>query len=389
MQIDTGTIMQKKPTAFSPYAPIRKRDEILWRMARDFGKDGLVTSDGRVGSNFYQTLDEYYIQPAGRAMFVMVKEDPDSAKALGMVIAKITSSNDWVPLIAQYELCGRQIFDFNDRLTELLVETDLGECTLENLHLPYDGFFIRFGKLESVKLPFEDDFEYVDGAFIGWAPWDENGSRLKIGFSTIHPDGSNVDYPGCYFDILPDELVMPVPLAIETALQRRLLKYRDEPNSDLNALAINAHYRAEIEDSYTVLKAGASLIINSLFYLESIRSELPDVSPGRDTPPELQAKYLNATGHKKLKHRSSLTVDGYALVRLVGQEVDNPNRDGVGTSTKKVHWRRGHWRFQAYGVKSSLRKRIWIKPTLIGGEHGTNEDIPGHIYVVGSTNKTQ
>ena len=31
-----------------------------------------------------------------------------------------------------------------------------------------------------------------------------------------------------------------------------------------------------------------------------------------------------------------------------------------------VHWRRGHWRHQAYGPKNSLRKDIWIEPTIIG-----------------------
>lgn len=37
-------------------------------------------------------------------------------------------------------------------------------------------------------------------------------------------------------------------------------------------------------------------------------------------------------------------------------------------ASPRMHWRRGHFRQQAYGKESRLRKTIWIEPCLIGAE---------------------
>jgi len=34
----------------------------------------------------------------------------------------------WIPLVAQYELAGRQIFDLNDSLVDMLEKTDVREA---------------------------------------------------------------------------------------------------------------------------------------------------------------------------------------------------------------------------------------------------------------------
>lgn len=35
---------------------------------------------------------------------------------------------------------------------------------------------------------------------------------------------------------------------------------------------------------------------------------------------------------------------------------------------KRIHWRRGHYRLQKYGVGLTQEKRIWIEPVLVGGK---------------------
>lgn len=42
-------------------------------------------------------------------------------------------------------------------------------------------------------------------------------------------------------------------------------------------------------------------------------------------------------------------------------------------ASPNVHWRRGHWRHQAHGPRNSLRKDIWIEPTIIGANTQTNQ----------------
>ena len=41
--------------------------------------------------------------------------------------------------------------------------------------------------------------------------------------------------------------------------------------------------------------------------------------------------------------------------------------EGGGVSPR-MHWRRGHWRAQAWGERHLLRKVIWIEPTLVAAE---------------------
>ena len=41
--------------------------------------------------------------------------------------------------------------------------------------------------------------------------------------------------------------------------------------------------------------------------------------------------------------------------------------EGGGVSPR-MHWRRGHWRAQAWGERHLLRKVIWIEPTLVAVE---------------------
>jgi hypothetical protein len=55
---------------------------------------------------------------------------------------------------------------------------------------------------------------------------------------------------------------------------------------------------------------------------------------------------------------------------LIGEHfrIQRIHAKGEGThASPRWHWRRGHYRSQPYGPASTLRKRIWLKPTMIGG----------------------
>ncbi len=42
-------------------------------------------------------------------------------------------------------------------------------------------------------------------------------------------------------------------------------------------------------------------------------------------------------------------------------------------ASPRMHWRRGHWRHQRYGVELRESKRIWIEPILVAGKELVNE----------------
>ncbi|HHH9444518.1 TPA: hypothetical protein ACP32N_006524 [Pseudomonas aeruginosa] len=263
----------------------------------------------------------------------------------------------------------------------MLEQTDFGDCTLEGWHPPYEAFFVHFGKRDAIRLPWGEDFEYLDGAFVAITPWDEQGNqRLKLGFSTCKKSGEGVMTPGYFLDFTPEEQAMPVALAIEHAIARRASNFLDQPDDSVQDKALNAHRRDEINDGGKILKQASSLIVNVLFYLESLSTQRR-LEPGRDAPTDYTVRWEQANPRQREKLKSKLLSEGYTAVYLLGREFSSSNTVAHG-GHRRAHWRRGHWRRQHHGQANSLIKRKWIKPQLIGASYA--DDLTGHIYVVGN-----
>lgn len=368
----------------SAYAPIRLRGLAYYQYARNAVSMGWITTDGMIQQGLHEDVERVLVNPATQFVIQSALAGDLPGSAAGQTMAKVLSYSDWVPLFGQYEACGKQIFDLHDSLTELLKHTDVHECTLEDLHLPYDCIYLHFGKLTEVRHIFDGEagtYEYVDGVFVAQSPWDAHGgSRIKLGFSTVHDDGSGVMYPGLFFDILPEERKLPVFEGLNRAMQRRQETHAHSNEASDTENQIREHMRAADEEGAQYLRDAASYVVNALFYLESLNNDLPPVSPGRDTPPSLWTKWASAPPRNRLKQRSSLLANGYAVVRLVGEGVSSSASQSASNASRKVHWRRGHWRQQPYGENHSLRRRRWIKPILVGAGDGPTVT-HGHIYV--------
>lgn len=374
--------MTRDTDQFSVYAPIRNRRDLWWKYALLAVRDGHVNAAGMI-SNALPQMIENYLVPMYATGFREATAGQPNADHLWMIhSAKISVFRHWVPLISQYELNGRQIFDLDDNLVELLRQTDLGEATLEQWNAPYETFYVRFGKQEDIRIPFEnDEFEYLEGAYVARTPFNtEDKVRLKFGFTTVKADGRGVMLPGYFIDILPDEQHLTVANAVEVALARRLAELQDQSDDDEAARAFNSYQRNEVNDSAELLRAGATLLVNALFYLENIRTNQPPQEPGRDTPVARVARWHQMPDKRHIKERSALTADGYALVRLVGREVNATTTNPTGSSVR-AHWRRGHWRQQRHGVGLTFVKRLWIKPVLVAALHSNSTPVSGHIYI--------
>ena len=373
----------------SPYAPIRFRGHFWCKYALSAAKEGHISADGRISGDLQNMIDKYLVTAYITEFYDVVKSKSDASHLVNIQAAKIELLRHWVPIAAQYEQCGRQIFDLDDKLVQLLTHTDLGECSLEGLNFPYDTFFVRFGRQEHVKIPFEgEQFEYLDGAFIARTPYDGDGSfRLKIGFTTCKIDGSGVTLPGYFIDILPSEQKLHAAASIEAAITRRLLELADTDDASASEKSFNSYRRAEVNDSATLLRAGSTLLVNALFYLESVREKQPEPEPGRDTPPEQVTKWVQTTPAKRYKQKSVLFASGYTVVRLMGRELVSDTPSQGDKNVVKAHWRRGHWRLQRHGEELSMQRKIWIKPVMVGADHHIDQELSGHIYVTENTNK--
>ncbi|MBX8592731.1 hypothetical protein K5D56_25495, partial [Pseudomonas cichorii] len=373
------------PLKFSPYAPMRYQKQRWWSFAVEAARAGWVLKDGRVADRLMDKIKDDLVEPNFRVGLEQLKKEfPDPAehgRMAGAIYAKLAEMRHWVPLAAQFYNCGRQIFDLTDDVVEMLEQTDFGDCTLEGWQPPYEAFFVHFGKRDAIHLPWGEDFEYLDGAFVAMTPCDELGNlRLKLGFSTCKKGGEGVMMPGYFLDFTPEEQAMPVALAIEHAIARRAGNFLDQPGDSESAKAINAHRRAEIDDGGEILKQASRLIVNVLFYLESIGTQR-SLEPGRDAPTDYTVRWEQSNPRQREKLKSRLMSEGYTTVYLLGREFASSNTAANG-GLRRTHWRRGHWRRQHHGHANSLIKRLWIKPQIIGA--GSADDLTGHIYVVGN-----
>lgn len=371
----------------SPYAPVRNQKLFWWIFAADVARGDLVSRDGRVAGPLMDIIQTDLIGQSTDILLPRLKQELQDSEELGRVAlatcAKLLEMRHWVPLVAQFIKCGRQIFDLTDEVVEMLEHTDFGDCTLAGLHLPYDAFFVNFGKREAIHVPFDKDeeFEYLDGAFVATTPYDDQGNlRLKFGFSTCKKSGEGVMLPGYFLDFTPEEQAMPVALAFEHAIARRTSNFLDKPDDNDFEKAINSHRRGEINDGGEILKLASSLIVNVLFYLDSLGAQR-HLEPGRDTPTDYVVRWAQSNPRQREKMKSKLLSEGYTVVYLLGREFRSSNKTAHGGSLR-AHWRKGHWRWQPYGQANTLIKRIWIKPQVINAD--SSDDLTGHIYVVGN-----
>lgn len=376
------------------YAPMVWRDNPWWQYARMAAKEGLIIEDGRIVDVLPDLIDRELSLPyAQDGIRAARAEGADDSIALSLMVIAM-SFRHWVPMIGQYELQGRQIFQLSDGLLEMLQNTTHGDCTLADLHLPYHAQYIHLGLQESMSAPYDATenlvltHEFVTGAFVATAQYDMpgemQGNRIKFGLTTATALGRVNEAPTHYFDVLPSEAQLPVEQAIDAAMKRRIGSLRKALNVDEKLK--ESWFEGFVEDTANLIKKAMPMIMNTLFYMESMREEAK-LALGNGTPDSLRAKWTASAGTgKRHKIESALFKEGHTVVKILGADIPT-SAEVLGSSgsdgARRAHWRQGHFRQQACGPQMSIRKRILIKPVLVNA-HGLDPmDVDGHIYKVG------
>jgi hypothetical protein len=362
----------------SPYAPVALREEIWWQIGRRAAQRGDVDANGASGSGF--AFISYLTRTFGHLDDRLQRRTRDDEACAAHHL--MSSAMDMRPMIAQFELHGRQIFDFSRGLVNMLEQTDVSACSLRDLQLPYPALYIRFGP--QVGLPSSASSaprEYIDGVLVAFGTERTGAAKSILRFATtsVTETGARVMEPGHFIDLRDDELQLPVQSAIEAAMKRFV---GDEVNSMPESPWVPAFCAERRQIANAAISAAMPLIVNSLFYLEN-PPRPHRTSLGSGTPDELVGLWERTPPDRRRKLQSRLNADGYTLVHLVGVEVEHSSTH-IGDRTVTPHWRRGHWREQAHGPRLSLRKRILIKPMLVNGRDVCNPlEVQGHIYHAG------
>jgi hypothetical protein len=104
-----------------------------------------------------------------------------------------------------------------------------------------------------------------------------------------------------------------------------------------------------------------------------------------DDQAELHKRIGKAGGDITEGLRQAFEQDGEAFPDGLRIEDISPRLAGerLATCLRHVatHWRRGHWRRQAFGPARSLRKLIWVMPVKVGSRDTADGDT-GHLYLV-------
>ncbi len=380
--------VQDERLEMSPYAPVRYQRNHFWQLANEGVDRGSFHKDGRIDAGVAKAVQgrlsavfDIYVQRLGS------REHP----LFPVLQAEAVRWAAFTVVAGFYIRAGRQIFDFSDRCLAQVRATDVHEeVTLEGLELPYDTFFMRFGRLDDAKAEYREDpsdpmgFEYVDGAFIHRRR-SQGEEGLLIGLTTVTESGRGMTRAPYILTIQESDFTKPWPEAIDEALKREREEHVMIAESD-NPITRATYQQtlSALEDAHMLLRGAMPTVLSALFWLLDLES-MPDPEPGRDTSSDRVAHWKNADLKRRGKLRGKLVAEGYTLVRLIDRVYDEASTDGVGGGLKSTHFRRAHWRKQPYGPRTNPTiKRIRIPQAYVNPRNNAGTSAPGHIYVPGT-----
>lgn len=259
-----------------------------------------------------------------------------------------------------YEQYGRNTFVLSDRLTGLMIKTDLKGVLMRDIRLPFTCQYIAFGSVFRHGL--EADFQnVVDGFYVKM--WEDSFSFLF----TTRTTGSAKPrwYEFGQFGYV-DLKCGTAGTTVEDAVSR----WRFADGSDRGLLPVG-------------LEKAVGLAVNSLCYLSS-RTDINALRPvyTDDAPAELTSTLKVGRPAKHGSARAELLNRGFSTIRILDVEPVSTTMKGVGPGSElSAHWRRGHWRRQPHGPGRADVRLVWITPTLVRADKGDPEH--GHVYIVG------
>lgn len=295
---------------------------------------------------------------------------------------------------------GKNIFYFPEKISELFKKTDVADITIENIHFPYKSFYLAFGPQIEFDLGYGDNRgNYFDGAYINQL--NETKIEFRLTSSNINRDANEssdwltepeiINYISLKFESPEEKFTDALERYIDKTIET-FSKWDDEPGSltlegGPSIVRIDNSHPARRKRLNHVLSGAekfreiSRLIFNAICYLTYEKRDIQEFYT--NNPPDHLVKKLSKAKktNQKSKLESEMSYLGYSLVKICGNSIADQYGSGkAAEGDKATHWRRGHWRSQAYGDGMMKRKVIWIMPTLIRGDKGDSSK--GHIYTV-------
>jgi hypothetical protein len=304
----------------------------------------------------------------------------------------------------------RQIFKFNNDLSKMLSLTDIEDIPWAEINLPYDNFYISFGNYGQEIFSTNstiDNYQYIiDGAYVKYI---DKGSlifdspSILITFTTAlvnpkyeeainyQPNGYHYSDPlyeyilsGKDVESLGDALLKGESVFIAYCEKMDQLNYDNSVRFCKNVNIPTNDEKLSLQKdrflrSKSYITSSIPLLFNCIFYLTQYSDFVKEEYP-KEAPTNLVEKQKTQKDEKiKSKIEREINNHGYSKVKFVSSVEKSDSISLPSNREINTHWRRGHWRNQAFGDNFTARKYIWIHPTIVRKDKG---DPIGHVYDV-------
>ena len=268
---------------------------------------------------------------------------------------------------------GRQVIQVASPLAQELAASKTGELVLRDV-LDVDGpkqaWYVHFNLPEDA-IGRIDGVTPVEGAYVLLTP----GHSVRLVLVGRGRSGQGEDALPCNgrYDLrlMANAFDLPVDEAVDAALaedmqdleRARHARGVREPES-VNVMIDKL--RDRMLSNRDVYQKAVAFLINALAYRKWV------AQPSRpkwtdDAPQSVVAQFKSASKRQADIIEDKLWNQGYTRVSMLGDEFVSAVAQGV-----NMHLRDGHWRNQAHGPQMSLRKLIWIRPTVVGHPSGAS-----------------
>lgn len=310
----------------------------------------------------------------------------------------------------RFVLAGRQIMDFPQSLTSMLSKTDVDKIPLCAIQMPFTSQFLHFGPQSDLEI---EPGWFVDGAYVECRgePGDirflitavPTDHALSAKWYVIPEPLYTQDFIGDYRDLNLASAINRKNNEKRNELEAKKLELGGDITDKLktefqnhgeafpeDTIVIDASQEnalkrlAQNDQEFPVYQRAMRLVVNALCYLTAYPEDIQAVWPEK-TPKGLAAKASSENPKESEKAKNKLASMGYVPIYFCGKKIDDQvnfvERMASCESGVATHWRRGHWRNQPHGPGASLRKLMWIMPTLVGSG-SVESEVQGHIYKV-------
>jgi len=315
------------------------------------------------------------------AILVPLINLPTLAEIFGLQNGGNISNTTGITAPLRYLSTQGRTFEIDPGLNFLLEQTDIGnKAPGSAFKLPYNSIYLHLPKstLKIVSSTDSTQFLYLSGMYINevFDPGFELEARQKMGVSgpcrgfefVFVSEGQKNEPLDSYFVHL--RFVVPDAWAddpIETIVTKQMLTYAE--------LGTSSDTRDHFADSMLELVCH---LVKCLLFINSQDATLEEDNVHDDTV----ARLSRVKPAKQLKIKKQLKrAYNRITVTHTGAENDTPQAHygNALNSSVRSHWRRGHFRQQAFGKGRINRKTLWIKPMLI---HNDFNEIVEKTYKV-------